>query len=288
MRRRPFSPGPDFMVLTFVGSLLTTSLAGLVTETLLDKSAQALTLEERVARETQALLAGLGWQEPTDAAVCGPADLLARHSGAQLLVAARPFSLPLPTGLLEGGAPAEGATPAARVVAEELARYPEGFLDSAGLERVVLCAGLREAGEPIPSLPNYRATLLIDVDAPAPFLRRLVHHEVFHFLDFADDLHVTSDAEWSMLNEPGFRYGAGGRSVRDPAASLLTSDMPGFLTRYATAAVEEDKAELFAFLMTAPREVGRRAERDAVLGKKVALLEARLGDSFEGLGAGLW
>ena len=276
------------MVLTFVGALLTTSLAGLLTETLLDKSAQALTLEERVARETEAILAGLGWRVPTDPAVCDPAARLEQRSGAHLLVAAHPFSLPLPTGLLEGGAPGSGAALAARVVAEELARYPEGFLDAAGLERVVLCAGLRVAGEPIPSLPNYRATLLVDVNAPAHFLRRLIHHEVFHFLDFADDLHVASDAEWSLLNEPGFRYGPGGRSVRDPAASLLTSELPGFLTRYATAAVEEDKAEVFAFLMTAPGEVALRASSDAVLGKKVALLEARLSEGFEGVRAGLW
>jgi len=276
------------MTLTFVGALALTALGGLATETMLDKSAAALTLDERVALELDAMLDRLGWEAPESEALARLAAPLEATHGTRLLVATRPFRLPLPTGLLEGGSPERRLPTSIYVVVAELSRYPEGFLEAAGLERVVLCAGLREAGEPIPSLPNYQGSLLIDVDAPAPFLRRLLHHEVFHFVDFADDHVVKSDPEWSALNVSGFSYGEGGRSVRDPAASLLTEALPGFLTRYATAAVEEDKAEVFAFMMTAPETVLGRARSDGVLGEKVALLERRLEGSFAGRSQDLW
>src|SRR5690606_19670716 len=130
------------------------------------------------------------------------------------------------------------------------------------LQRIVLCEDLREDVRAIPSLPNYRHTLLLDVGAPPGFLRRLIHHESFHFVDLADDGTVQRDPTWEALNPPGFVYGHGGRSMRDPAASEPDPALTGFVTRYAQAALEEDKAEVFAFMMTAPAALRRRAARD--------------------------
>ena len=66
--------------------------------------------------------------------------------------------------------------------------------------------------------------------------------------------------------------------MRQPsAADPLDPSLPGFVSLYATAGVEEDKAELFSFLMTEPALVDERARTDVVLAAKRAELRARLG-----------
>jgi hypothetical protein len=93
------------------------------------------------------------------------------------------------------------------------------------------------------------------------------------------------------------------RRRREPAAAVAPepeaagqvagspSDASGFLTRYSTSAVEEDKAELFAPLRTEHRAVMRRAKWDEVTAAKASELKRRLRDfcpeideSFEAMG----
>jgi hypothetical protein len=52
--------------------------------------------------------------------------------------------------------------------------------------------------------------------------------------------------------------------------------LPGFVSRYATSALEEDKAETFAFLMAAPVRLDAIAARDAVIRNKIVALRAEL------------
>jgi hypothetical protein len=63
--------------------------------------------------------------------------------------------------------------------------------------------------------------------------------------DLADDAEVLWDPEWDRLNPPGFEDGHGGRDLRQPSSSALSEERAGFLTRYATSALEEDQAEIF-------------------------------------------
>jgi hypothetical protein len=225
----------------------------------------------------RAEIAERGWVSlPSPGAAGSPASP-ASTQGVDLMCATRPFSLHLGNGVVEG----DPASPAAlaratRIVDSELARYAPDLLHRAGLGRVLFTATLREGGRAIPSLPNCAGTLLLDVDAPDAFLRRLVHHEVFHFIDLADDGVVRHDPRWESLNERFFVYGDGGRSTRDPRGATLTDTLPGFLNAYSLSGVEEDKAEVFSFLMTSPREVERIAKDDVVLTNKTVLLREQL------------
>lgn len=192
------------------------------------------------------------------------------------LLAQSPFKLTLANGPLEGEPLAEPRARAAlSVVHRELARYTPDRLHDAGLVRVVLAADLRESGKLISSLPNVSGSLLLDGSVPEAFLARLVHHEVFHFFDFTDQDRPHENDRWTIANGL-FVYGEGGRSVRSPRASDLSDDMPGFLTRYAMSAVEEDKAEVFSFLMTQPEAVRGRAATDPVVRAKVERLGEKL------------
>ena len=115
-----------------------------------------------------------------------------------------------------------------------------------------------------------RNTLLLDVRAEPDYLRRLLHHEVFHFVDFADDGIVLADRRWEALNRTGFSYGHGGRDMRAPEATPMREDLPGFVSLHATSALEEEKAEIFAFMMARPDEMRRLAARDEVVAAKMA------------------
>lgn len=250
-------------------ALVVTTAAGLLGTTLASLEPSLSPGEAAADAQSRAAMVAMGWQMPRSAALRGLSAGLHETHGVEILHIRSDFELRLDDRELTGTAAEPSALAAATVRAvDELSLYPSGFLRASRLRRVALCTGLHENGRPIPSLPNYENTMLLDVGARPEFVRRLIHHEVFHFADLADDDQVLSDPAWEALNPAGFDYGHGGRDMRDPAASGLTEDRPGFLTRYATSALEEDKAEVFAFLMVRPHEVARRARQDGILAAK--------------------
>lgn len=267
----PHGPAPKRRgILWLVAAVGLTAGLGLAAEMSRDdRAAQAR--EQENDHATREELLGLGWVPLEDAA----ARDLAVERGVEMMVAGRAFQLPAGNGPISASAPDAGAAErASAIVHEELRRFPEGFVAAAGLWRVVFCEGLREGNDVIPSLPNYRHTLLLDVRAEPAYLRRLVHHEVFHFVDFADDGIVLADRRWEALNRTGFAYGYGGRDMRSPDATPMREDLPGFVSLYATSALEEDKAEIFAFMMARPDAMRRLAARDDVIAAKVAYVSS--------------
>lgn len=240
--------------------------AAVVAESRAEKPAS----EAEADAQARATMRRIGFRPPASETLSAMAAELEASRAVELLEASAAFRIDLPNGEVVGEPAREtAAAAAAAIVLDELLLLPSGFVASIGLHRIVLCEGLREDGRLIPSLPNYAHTLLLDVDAAPDFLRRLLHHEIFHFADFADDGIVKRDVSWSALNPPGFGYGFGGRSMRAPGVSEPDPRLLGFVTPYAQAAVEEDKAEVFAFMMTTPAALRRRAERDAVLAAKM-------------------
>lgn len=267
-------PRPSFMTLTVAAALLVTPSVGLLAAELRDPSAERARLVEEADRALRADLIGQGFSP-----VAGRSEDLARLSalGIEVFTPQRAFHLE------SGGSVLSGVPIAARerdralvTLASELARYPAEFLARARLRRLVLCSKFHEGSEPIPSLPNYHGALLIDVDADAPYLRRLVHHEVFHFADYADDDQLSHDPTWLALNDRYFAYGSGGRFVREPGAGRFSAEIPGFVSRYATSALEEDKAETFAMRMSAPQQFAALIATDAILRAKSGALELQL------------
>lgn len=197
--------------------------------------------------------------------------------GTEVWLAERSLSWSLPNGEITADPPAAGdAARITAVIRKELARYPAGYLARVNMARVLVCAHLRENAREIPSLPNVDGAWLIDATLGDAFAARIIHHELFHFIDLADDGTLTRDAAWEALNPATFSYGAGGRSLRTSWASERTDTAPGFVTAYATTAVAEDKAETFALWMTRPSELAQRATEDVGIGRKVNELRRRL------------
>jgi hypothetical protein len=268
---------PGFMTVTVAVALLASPSFGLLAAQLNDSQAAARQLAEETESRLREQMLERGWK-PLSAGGARPfAQLLERNRGVELLAATRPFRLELLSGTLAGEPASEvELTRAALVLEQELARYPRRFLEQSRLRRVVLTRSLSEGGAPIPSLPNLEGGLVLDTDAEEAFLRRLIHHEVFHFTDYAGDDQLKRDPAWQKLNDRWFVYGSGGRFARAPGSARLTDELPGFVSKYATSALEEDKAETFAFLMAAPVRLQAIAARDAVLRAKIAAVKADL------------
>lgn len=156
---------------------------------------------------------------------------------------------------------------------DEFRLYPIEAIRNSRLQRVVLCAELKFAGQLRTAIPDFEHnTLYLDIERSSDnrmYQILVFHHELFHVIDYADDYRVYEDAAWVELNEDDFRYGTGGKNAQDnPDTSVLTDRYPGFLNHYSTTGVEEDKAELFANMVVRAKTVERRAESDSVLRTK--------------------
>jgi len=260
-------------------ALLATPSFGLLAQTLNDEPKALADLAAELDERARDELMGLGFQPEAGRT----------ERGVEFLSAARPVELTLANGSVRcEPAPRAHLAPAMAVVRAELARYEERFIAATRLKRVLFCEGLREGDIRVPSLPNYERSLLLDPDTDATFLRRLVHHEVFHFADYADDGELGRDAAWERLNDGWFSYGFGGRFLRDGDASQFAEDRAGFVSKYATSALEEDKAEVFSFMMTEPRRLRQLAARDAIVAGKIAAVERQLFKLSDSLKPRFW
>ena len=174
----------------------------------------------------------------------------------------------------------DGADPDSTALANYLPIFPHGIflypakcIQRSELKKVILCQKLRFAGQERAAVPDYtHDALYLDTSRATwspSYMRKALHHEFFHIIDWKDDGHVYEDDSWSALNATGFKYGAHGINAQDDSSmSLLADNLPGFLTKYSTTGVEEDKAELFANMMVDYPMVAARAKKDPILNAK--------------------
>ncbi|HEY8074548.1 MAG TPA: hypothetical protein VIF62_10565 [Labilithrix sp.] len=241
-------------------------------------AAVAATAVAVVGQRAAAKAPALDTAIPSDAKLVG-FEPRGRAGEVALLEATRPFTLALGNGPVRGEpADAKDLAMGRAIVSRELARYPSSFPPRVHLAGVVVASELVEGEKPIPSLPNVGGLLLLDVHAAESDLVRAIHHEVFHFADLADDGQLAPDPTWEALNARGFVYGGGGRSLRSAWAAKPSSDLPGFVSGYATSGVEEDKADTFAFLVARRESIEPRLGGDPVLAAKAREIVRRVAD----------
>jgi hypothetical protein len=185
------------------------------------------------------------------------------------------------------------------VIWEELmTQYHPNFLLDGGLQRIVLTHSISyespktSAKQKRVALPDLgTGTLYLDISPNHGqlFLRHVLHHELFHLLNGADPTH-RDDSTWAALNPPGFQYEElAGEAAYEESTSPVKKNKwvnscnpeDGFVTRYATTAIEEDKSEIFALIMSRlplcpVRQyidvVAHEELKNIIIGKKVNLL----------------
>ncbi len=167
------------------------------------------------------------------------------------------------------------------VFKSEFDLYPPELVRRVQLRHIVICTRLLLDAKPVAGVTDFRqGNLYLDLGSLTVnpvYSRQVIHHEFFHLLDYRNRGDIYRDAEWATLNSPGFCYGLHKQSaLSDPKAVERSDQVPGFLNQYSTTGVEEDKAELFAFLMVEPEYVGARTTVDPVLRAKVARIKVLL------------
>jgi hypothetical protein len=256
-----------FMPLVIFGALVAVPAIAVTQSKLFDAQAAEAQAKEERTRAVGQVLESVGF---APRAIVGP-------DRTELWTSARVIAWTLPNGEVTADVPDDGDVERARrVLDRELARYPRGWVTRANMSRVLVVAHLREKGLEIPSLPNIDGAWLLDASASDEFVARLTHHELYHFVDLAEDGTLVRDDAWARLNLAGFSYGAGGRSLRARWASEPSELAPGFVSAYASTAIAEDKAETFSLWMTKPDDALALAQRDAVVARKLDALRARL------------
>ncbi|MCP3916578.1 MAG: hypothetical protein GY711_13560 [bacterium] len=210
---------------------------------------------------------------------------LAKRHGIEVVYKDLSFPVPTAHGPIVGkSATAKELEAYVPLFIREFGRYPDEFVKRLSLKRIVLCRTLVFDGQLRTAIPDFQhRTMYYDAARSMTtihYARTTIHHELFHMADWLDDGLIYKDTGWLELNDDKFRYGSGGENAQgDRSMSLLTDRYPGFLTKYSTTGVEEDKAEVFAHLFVCPDIVAERIKSDRVLEYKVARMKGLL-ESF--------
>ncbi len=166
----------------------------------------------------------------------------------------------------------------ANLLAKELAVYPVEIIKLSRLERLIICNTLRSHNREVAGLAEMGLfvidTIYLSADSISEdreYGRRTFHHELFHAIDFHDDLLKYLDPEWHRLNSAGYIA-----SHDHHIAFNQPTDTIGFLSTHSMTAIYEDKAEVYAHLMINYQEVEDRAGEDEVLARKVVRMKELL------------
>ena len=161
----------------------------------------------------------------------------------------------------------------------ELNRYPPDVVRAVGLHQVVVCTAFQDQGKPEGGVADFAAgTIYLSADgfdAESAWWRHTIHHEMFNLLDHSAGTLDAADPDWTAANPAGFHYGPGGfAATAENASTDLSSAVTGFVTTYARSAIEEDKAEVYGWLMADPAAVAARVRVDPTLATKVRRMQA--------------
>jgi hypothetical protein len=172
----------------------------------------------------------------------------------------------------------EAALDAMRVAFD---RYPSSFLIASKIENVALCKHIeytdvvREFGT-AGTVDYKQRRLFISTE---PFIGRvydgegdftvedIVHHELFHLIEYVHMRGEMSDPEWRLENPLGFEYHDG--AVKAPRHA-------GFVNAYAATNEIEDRASTYQYLMARPAELCELEKTDATVKAKAQLIWSRV------------
>lgn len=167
------------------------------------------------------------------------------------------------------------------IVLPALERYPVSVFAQTGLRHVVLVKDLSVDGQRRLAMPAPEIDSVVYADnmlaalCPAGMEMR-VHHEFYHFIEYRqfNDFYYR-DPVWLALNPPVTKYGHGGVTAYGKGFQNLGHPHAGMVSMYAEYGPEEDKAEVFGWMMT-PAYAARLQQwtrDDAALSAKRQLLQ---------------
>ena len=163
----------------------------------------------------------------------------------------------------------------ASVLVDEWAKYPPSWIESSGVNGVGIVKQISVEGQIRAAMPDVVGDIVYyAIDYDLEYMETVIHHEYNHLVEYnLFSTYNRSDPEWTSCHEPNFKYKGGGElAYDDPLYVEKAHPQPGFVSVYATYAIEEDKAELFSYLMDDELypQLLEWAEQDSCLAEKVA------------------
>lgn len=182
-----------------------------------------------------------------------------------------------------------------KLLQHELNKYPKTFLQRAGVKRIVVCKGLSSLGYSACGFPDpggkavyYNYTAFNNA-----YSRKTIHHELYHMIEAKFNRNIYyKDPDWAKLNSKDFKYGKGGRKFKwdESNSNKPFHSKTGFVTAYATSALEEDKAEVYAALFV--EEISACLhdwiKEDEILKNKVNYMKDFLLQCCDGMTSDFW
>ena len=165
--------------------------------------------------------------------------------------------------------------------------YGKSFIKKSKLKKIILLHNIMyknsEYTQERAGCPEYETSRSITFaihERNLAYIRIVLHHELFHYIDYSDDLNYDDDG-WDILNQKGFEYGNGGDSEREWIK--LEKNQIGFINHYSTTALEEDRAEIYQYLISCPDEALNN--NDIIVSKKAKRIQNFL-NNFDKDGVG--
>ena len=208
--------------------------------------------------------------------------------GLELVIPLSKYSLKSISFDLEGDPPTQSDldcyTP---ILFMEFWIYGKSFIKKSKLKKIILLHNIdytnSEYTQDRAGCPEYDLTKSITFairEKNLAYIRIVLHHELFHFIDYADDQNF-DDEGWEKLNMKGFEYGEGGDTEREWIK--LEKNKMGFINHYSTSALEEDRAEIYQYLISCPDEALNN--NDVIVSKKAKRIQNFINE-FDNKGIG--
>jgi len=171
------------------------------------------------------------------------------------------------------------AAQAADALEHSVAAVGETALSRGNLKYVLLCdqsyaQGNAIGGIPVPPL---KVLMLSVGGAGDEYAQRLFCHELYHYLEFVLARGIR-DAQWDQR----FSGYEGGYGQMNGGKGRMGSGDTGFVSAYAQTLAEEDRAEIFSFMMADPQGLRNyvRTHNDSVLREKVEYVRDKAAREF--------
>ena len=161
--------------------------------------------------------------------------------------------------------------------------YKGDFLQKINLKYIVLCKNLKVSEISALGFANTEMkTLIFNINTDEKLLDRVLHHEVFHFIQHGNE-DLFNRVNWEKLNESNFKYQDCSTCTEKLGLNYSNSNN-GFLTDYSMSTPYEDMAEVYSFMITNKNLLIERSKKDAVIEKKTNFIKkyiSKLENSIE-------
>ncbi|MDA8560163.1 putative zinc-binding metallopeptidase, partial [Candidatus Pelagibacter bacterium] len=180
---------------------------------------------------------------------------------------------------------------------KEINIYPISFLQNSGLKYVMICEKITDKSlvfEPGGLAPGHvdqsPGVFYLNLSAvnkyknakvKKDYIRLLFHHEFYHIIDASLSL-MQLDEPWDKINKVEYS-----NDLIVGALGMDTS-VEGFISGYARNNSAEDKAELFAFMISKHKAFKKAIANDEILLKKSKLMISRLKEISQEIDKNFW